>query len=143
MVESTADVRFRDFSLPPDNPRFRIAPDEFRCYPEIPLDVMLDVSTFGQGNDVSTRERFGQLMDMLAGVIIAEDYDVFLRRTKRGTPEAPNPNPIGMRVMRDLLPWIMEVYGLRPTQESSGSADGSDDESTSSTEPASDAESTS
>jgi hypothetical protein len=138
---SDTEVKFRDFSLSHDDvvPRFMIAPDTFRCYPEIPLDVMMDVVQMTQ-QKVDGIERFKQMMDMLSGVIVAEDWDRFINRTKRATPENPNPSPIGIRHIKELLPWIMEVYGLRPTQESSESADGSDTGSTSSTEPASDTE---
>jgi hypothetical protein len=129
-------VRFKDFSLDPEPIGFRIAPDDFECYPEIPLDVMMDVVK-ASTTQASGPERLEQMLQMLEGVIVDKHYEVFVKRTKRGTKEQPNPSPIGMRHIRDLLPWIMEVYGLRPTEESSESADGSLDEDTSSTDTAS------
>lgn len=136
------NIRFKDFSGSPEPIIMRIAPDDFRCYPEIPLDVMMDVVKFA-GEKVEGVGRVTQLMELLHGVIMSEDLDQFIARTKRGTKEKPNPHPIGMRHITAILPWIMEVYGLRPTQESSGSADGSDDTGISSTAPASDEASTS
>src|SRR5262245_47252522 len=129
-------VKFKDFSLSPEPIAFRIAPDDFACYPEIPLDVMMEVVEAAASN-ASTTQRFQQMIGMLEGVITDADYETFVRRTKRSTKEQPNPSPIGMRHIREILPWIMEVYGLRPTEESSESADGSPDDDTSSTDTAS------
>ena len=134
----TDELRFRDFSSSPELIHFRIAPDDFRCYPEIPLDTMRDIVKAAQNAGASTMDRFDAMIEMLAGVIDPMDYDKFIARTKKPTKEAPNPHPIGFRQVSQLLPWLMEVYGLRPTQASSGSSDGSNDASTSSTEPASD-----
>jgi hypothetical protein len=133
----TSDVTFKDFSLPPKPIVMRIDPDDFKCLPEIPLDVMMEVAAFATSN-VTGMDRFKQLLDLFSGVIEPLDYEKFIARTKRGTVAEPNLNPIGMRHIRDILPWVMEVYGLRPTQESSESADGSLEASTSSMEPASD-----
>lgn len=141
-VTDTDDLKFKDFTLAGEAPVMRIAPDEFHCYPEIPLDVMMDVARFSQ-TKVEGLDRFTQLMELIAGIIVPEDYDKFIARTKRGTKEQPNPYPIGMRHIRDILPWVLEVYGMRPTQASSDSASGSDDAVTSSTEPVSAADSTS
>lgn len=138
----TESVRFKDFSLPPEPIVFRVAPDDFRCYPEIPLDAMMDIVVFAT-TATDGRDRMSQVLQLLSSVIVAEDWDKFLARTKRGTVEVPNPHPIGMRLVKDLLPWIMEVYGLRPSQESSESSDGSENDGTSSTAPVSQEESTS
>lgn len=139
---TTDELYFRDFSGSPKHPVMRVDPDEFRCYPEIPLDTMMEIASMSQSGGTNM-EKFKSWLLIFAGVIIAEDYDRFIARTKKGTIEHPNPSPIGLRHIRDMIPWIMEVYGLRPTQESSASAGGSDKEGTSSTEPASEAVSTS
>lgn len=135
-------VKFKDFSLSPEPVVMRIAPDDFRCYPEIPLDVIMDVALMA-ASQVTGPERMTQMRDLLEGIMEPESYAVFAARLKKGTPDAPNPNPIGMRHIRDILPWLMEVYGLRPTQESDSSADGSGDDDTSSTDGVSLTESTS
>lgn len=140
------NIRFRDFSSSPEPIVMRIAPDVFHLYPEIPLDVMIDIAEASavKGEEKSgVRGQMESLTQLLQGVIVPEHYDAFIERTKRGTAEKPNPNPIGMRQVQQILPWVLEVYGLRPTQQSSDSADGSDETSTQSTELASDEESTS
>lgn len=115
----------------------RIAPDDFKCYPEIPLDAMMDIAQFAKEKEKDNSnpiEKFQQLLKLFEAVMYPEDYERFISRTKRGTKEKPNPHPIGLQHVMNMLPWVMEVYGLRPTPESSKSADGSDNTSTSSTE---------
>ena len=135
-------VKFKDFSLSPEPITFKIEPDTFECYPEIPLDVLMEVSQVAQ-SEATGMERFKQTLELFEGIMSPEWYEIFKHRCRKGTREDPNPNPIGMRHIRDILPWIMEVYGLRPTPESSESSDGSEDESLSLTDTAFDTESTS
>jgi hypothetical protein len=136
MINMSDVVKFKDFSLSPEPVTFKISPDEFLCYPEIPLDVIMEVAALAQ-SDATGMERFKQTLELFEGILEPESYETFRRRCRKGTKEDPNPFPVGMRHIRDLLPWVMEVYGLRPTQESSESADGSEDESTSLTATAS------
>lgn len=133
----TDPVRFRDFSLSPDPVVIRIDPDEFRCYPEIPLDAVMDLATLASSPAEGT-DRFKQMLDVFGAVMEPESFDLFQRRCRRGTVEVPNPRPIGMNHVRNVLPWLLEVYGLRPTPESSGSADGSELDGDSSTDISSD-----
>lgn len=141
----TDTVRFHDFSLEDLAITVRIAPDDFKLYPEIPLDSMMGIVEFAKNKDNadSSAEKFKQLLSLLEAVMYPEDYDKFIRRTKPGTRESPNTNPIGLRHVMNMLPWLMEVYGLRPTQQSSASADGSKETDTNSTEGVSVTESTS
>ncbi len=132
----TDNIRFKDFSSSPEPIHFRIAPDDFRCYPEIPLDTMLEVTELAGNKELTGMARFKEFLEILTGVIVVDDYDKFIERTRKPTKDKPNPNPIGLKHMQDIIPWIMEVYGLRPTRESSESADGSAPDDTSLTEPA-------
>ena len=133
-------VRFKDFSLSPEPVTFRIAPDDFECYSEIPLDTLLELAEISAtGGD--RKAQFERLKDFFDGIMAPEMAAQFRARCKPSTKAEPNPHPIGMRHVIDILPWLMEVYGLRPTQQSSDSPDGSDDTSTSSTESSSDEES--
>lgn len=126
-------VRFKDFSLSPEPIIMRIAPDDFKCYPEIPLDVMMEVAEAATSSSTGMK-RVEQMRDLLEGVMEPESFAIFAARMRKGTKEQPNHSPIGMRHIREILPWIMEVYGLRPTQESESSADGSDSDDTNSTD---------
>lgn len=141
----TDSVRFHDFSLEDVSISIRIAPDNFKLYPEIPLDSMMEIVKIAknkEGPDSNT-DRFNQLLSLLEAVMYPEDYDRFIQRTKPGTRENPNTHPIGLRHIMNMLPWLMEVYGLRPTQQSSESADGSNETDINLTEGVSEMESTS
>lgn len=136
-------IYFQDFTSAPDEPiAFRIAPDTFQCIDEIPLDVLVELADMATA-DLSTKEKFQKMIDLVKDILTPESRATFTARLKVGTEEEPNPHPIGMKAIRKLLPWVMEVYGVRPTQESSESADGSGSTDTSSTDDAFETASTS
>ena len=124
-------VRHRDFTLSPEPITFDIAPDRFECVPEIPLDVLADLADAAtqraDGDKLTTAQQMDKVKDLFDGVMQIDSAARFRARTRRGTREEPNPNPIGMRHIKDILPWLMEVYGLRPTRPSDESPDGSDE----------------
>jgi len=130
-------VRFKDFSLSPEPVTFRIAPDDFECYPEIPLDALVELSGLNLGGD-DRKAQMDKLKDFFDGIMPPEQAAKLRTRMRVGTEDEPNPSPIGMRHITNILPWLMEVYGLRPTQPSSESEDGSEAADTSSTESSSD-----
>jgi len=59
------------------------------------------------------------LMELIAEFMVDESY----ARFKEGVDR----KEIGLRIIIDMIPWMLEQYGLRPTQPSSPSLDGSDD----------------
>lgn len=125
-------VRFKDFSLSPEPVVMRIAPDDFECVPEIPLDSLLDLSSLSSETDRVTQ--FGRIKDLFDGIMLPDSAAQFRHRMRKSTKEDPNRDPIGMRHVKPMLEWAMEVYGLRPTQPSSSSEDGSADTDISSTD---------
>lgn len=138
MTDSNEVVRHADFSLSPEPVTMTIAPDTFELVPEIPLDALTDMMNIGtkmEGEDRSQwMERIYQFFD---GLMTPDSAAKFRERGRKSTPDNVNRNPIGMRHIQNILPWLMEVYGLRPTQESSESSDGSEPTSTDSTDGAS------
>ena len=137
MTEETTVVKFRDFSLSEEPITFRINPDTFECVPEIALDGLAELAGLASTGGEDRVKQLDKLKDFFDGVMTYESAALFRKRCKIPTEEEPNPHPIGMRHVKDIIPWLMEVYGLRPTQPSSESSDGSDDEDTSSTDGAS------
>ncbi len=136
-------VRHMDFSLSPEPVTFTIAPDEFRCVPEIPLDGITDLVKIARKQEGESDEaRFNRIYEFFDSIMEPESATRFRRRGRRSTPDDVNTNPIGMRHVMQILPWLMEVYGLRPTQASAESSDGSTQTSTPSTDGASPEEST-
>lgn len=122
-----------DFSVSPEPITFKMEDDTFHCLADIPLDVLIDLADFA--SVPKGKEQVEKMLDLFDAVMPAEDAARLRERSKRGAAQ-----PIGYRLVTKVLPWLLEVYGLRPTQPSSGSADGSDDTATSSTAGVSDEE---
>lgn len=127
-------VRYRDFSLSPEPITFEIAPDVFTCFPEIALDTLAEMSGLSLGGGGDTGSQLSKIYDFFDGIMEPDSAARFRERGRKSTKENPNPYPIGMRHVMDILPWLMEMYGLRPTQPSDESQGGSDGTATSSTD---------
>lgn len=126
--------RFKDFSGSPEPVVFRLAPDDFECLPEIPLDAMGLMATLGGSlTEGDPKEQLGRVYDFFDMIMVPASAHLFRKRGKISTPEEPNPHPVGLRAITEILPWLMEQYGLRPTQPSDVSLTGSSPGDTSST----------
>ncbi len=135
MTDASEVVRFMDFSTSLEPVRFRIAPDDFEAVPEISLDTMAELAKMAQiqrsaNGHVDFDDMRGRFYDLFDGILSPDSAALIRARSAKG-----HPHPIGMiTLITKVLPWLMEVYGLRPTQRSSESSDGSDTTSTSSTD---------
>jgi|SRR5262245_1191972 len=123
--------RFKDFTISEEPVTFRVAPDTFECVPEVSLDVLMEMADVAELKG-DPKGQLAKMLGFFAGVMTPESYATFVARTKKGARQ-----PIGMRVIVPVLQWMMEVYGLRPTEPSSESADGSTTDDSSSTDTAS------
>jgi hypothetical protein len=111
--------RFKDFTVSEEPVTFRVAPDTFECVPEVSLEVLMEMAEVSQLQG-DPKAQVAKLLAFFEGVMTAESYTTFIVRTRRDAEK-----PIGMRHLIPILQWMMEVYGLRPTEPSSESADGS------------------
>lgn len=123
--------RFKDFTVSEDPVTFRVAPDTFECVPEVSLDVLMEMADVAELKG-DPKSQVAKMLDFFDGVMTGDSYERFAARTKRGAEK-----PIGMRHLVPILQWMMEVYGLRPTEPSTESAGGSEASDTSSTDTAS------
>lgn len=122
----TDGVRFKDFSISWEPVTFKMEDDTFECLPEIPLDAVIEMATLASGTDRAQQMR--QVFDFFDGIMTPESAAKLRERSAKGSLQ-----PIGMRLITQVIPWLMEVYGMRPTQPSSDSPAGSDDTGMSST----------
>jgi hypothetical protein len=76
-----------------------------------------------------TGGRASAVYEFFDSIMMPESAAKFRERGQIGVA-----NPIGMRAITEVIPWLMEVYGLRPTQPSDESSDGSEPTDTSSTD---------
>lgn len=101
--------------------RFRIDDDVFNGVPGIPAFNLMEFGVLFDG--LSEREimkqpdTFARMIDL---VLTDESAALFKSRM------ADKVNPISLPQIQDVLPYLMERYGLRPTPPSAGSSDGSE-----------------
>jgi hypothetical protein len=120
--------RHRDFSAPAEPVTFTIAPDTFICRADISLDDLAALTeTYANASSMAMPEQVAALREALAAILTVESYDTLATRTAKGAPQ-----PIGMVLVTSVLPWLLEMFGLRPTEPSSDSVpDGGSDAPTS------------
>jgi hypothetical protein len=115
-----------DFTPERKQPRFRIDDDVFVGVRDVPTMTALQ---FAQGlNDVDledddlSQETIDTMMTMLRMMLTTESSTLLIERLS--DPD----NPVGIQTFTRIIPWLMEQYGMRPTEPSSDSQDGSPNE---------------
>lgn len=113
----------KDFSRERNKIQFKINDDIFECRPELAADVLLDftekfgaVKEDGDGSDSRAI-----LTEVLEEVLQPPSFTRFRQRM------ADRDNPIGMVQVNQVIEWVFEEYGLRPTQPSDISSPGQPD----------------
>ncbi len=122
----------RDFTKPRKRLTFTIDADTFEAASVIPGDVFAEFITTsnGRGDVDDYQQTHDMLKHALSLVLLPDSYKRFTARLK------DHANPIDDDQMGDVLLWLLEEYGMRPTQPSQPSSDGpaSPESGTSSTE---------
>lgn len=135
MTDLNGIIEIKDFTLPAKPKRFKIDGDVFEAVSEIPIGLLGDLGDLRTAlPGTSSIDQTMSMMGKVFSVILTdESCERFMARTKDKT------NPIGIQHMMPVIEWLLEAYGLRPTQPSSSSSDSSDemDDSTNSTDGAS------
>ena len=131
----------RDFTKKRKRLDFTIDSDTFEAASVIPGDVFAQfVTTYNSRGDADDyQQTHDMLKHALSLVLLPDSYERFAARLK------DHANPIDDDQMGDVLLWLLEEYGMRPTQPSQPSSDGpaSPEPGTSSTESTQPEESTS
>lgn len=110
----------KDFSRPRKRLQFRIDDDLFVPAPVLPGDVYAEFVTLYNrtGSVESYQEQHDLLKSALQIALLPESWDRFAARLRDKT------NPIDDDQMADAVLYLLEAYGLRPTQPSQPSSDG-------------------
>lgn len=131
----------RDFSRKRKRLTFTIDGDQFEAASVLPGDVFAEfVTLYNSTGDTETYQQQHDLLKQALNLaLLPESWQRFTDRLKDKT------RPIDDDQMSDVVLWLLEEYGLRPTQPSPPSSDGSasPEPGTSSTESTQPAESTS
>lgn len=131
----------RDFSRKRTPITFTIDGDVFEAAPRLPADTFVEFVTLY--NDRVSADTLAQQLALLKQaielVLLPESWERFSARLK------DKARPIDDDQISDVVLWLLEEYGLRPTQPSQPASDGptSPEPGTSSTESTQPAESTS
>lgn len=131
----------RDFSRKRKRLDFTIDDDTFEAASVLPGDVFADmVALYNSATDTETfQEQHDLMKKALEFALLPESWERYSARLK------DKKRPIDDDQTADVVIWLMEEYGVRPTQPSQPSSDGpsSPESGTSSTESTQPAESTS
>lgn len=120
-IVTPADDEIKDFTRAAKRIRFRVAPDVFEGIPGLPAMELVEFAALADKLDEADVGQFPALFRQLFGMILQEDsYDLFNKRL------SDREHPIDFQHLQDILPWLLEEYGLRPTQPSSDSSAGSE-----------------
>jgi hypothetical protein len=111
----------RDFTRARKRLVFTIDDDTFEAASVLPGDVYAEFVTRynGAGDKETYKEQHEKLKDALQLALLPASYELFTRRL------ADKTNPIDDEQMSEVVLWLLEAYGLRPTQPSQLSLDGS------------------
>lgn len=115
------DLEIKDFTEDRKRILFKIDGDVFECNPQLPILSLLDFAAMAdQVGDKADDAAKNMFLDMFNMVLIDESAAVFIERMR------DKRRPISITQVNDILPWIMEQFGLRPTQPSAPSSPGSE-----------------
>jgi hypothetical protein len=111
----------KDFSRTRKQILFQIDGDTFEAASAVPAEILVEFAN--RFNDVSTKnsspsELFEALMGVFELVLLETSFD---KLRTRGRDRA---NPVEIDQLSDIVLWLLEEYGLRPTQLSSNSSPG-------------------
>lgn len=120
--------RSKDFTKKRTQVWFELDGDKFICMRKFPMATMRKVVAMKSIKDDENADRIAVLVDIITSVMKPESAELFRTRVNATNTEDENGNsiiPIDMAEINEIVPWLLEVYGMRPTQVSKQSSDGS------------------
>lgn len=111
----------KDFTKKRKQIQFRVDDDVFEAAAAVPAEVMI---SFAEGfssmnpENMNPAEVVGALRKVIEVVLAPSSLERFQERMR------DTANPIDMEQLDEIVQWLFEEYGLRPTIEPSGSSNG-------------------
>lgn len=116
---AAANGNAKDFTKAHERITFRIDGDLFEAARALPGRVMTEFAKrFSDLGESPATDQLDVILEALSLVLLPESYARFDKRF--GDLESP----IELTQAVDVVMWLLEQYGMRPTQPSSGSASG-------------------
>lgn len=115
-------TEIRDFTKKRNDISFRVDDDLFHAARGVPADVLMDFATEFSGMSLSTPvdQQLKAFRSVLELVLLPESLERFNKRLR------DRENPIEIDQVEQIITWLMEQYGLRPTEQPSSSPSGLD-----------------
>lgn len=113
-------AEIRDFTKKRDDISFRVDDDVFHAARGVPAEVLMDFATQFSGMSLATPvdEQLKAFRSVFELVLLPESLERFTARMR------DRENPIEIDQCEDIVTWLMEKYGLRPTEQPSSSPPG-------------------
>lgn len=111
-----------DFTVEKPRVQFKLDNDVFTGVRDIPAVKAMEFSGHAdtlKRDDVPMEERIAGFMDILRLLLEPDSAELFISRLNDPM------NPIGVKTMLKIVPWLFEQYSLRPTTPDSDSSTGS------------------
>lgn len=117
-------ARFKDFSKKREPVEFKIDNDLFTAPSVLPIPTMQELAETADA--IKTETNNSQLFKKVTGIFDAVLTDASASRFRERV--ASKEEPIDIEQLIDIMLWLLEEYGLRPTQPSSDSSPGAPSE---------------
>lgn len=109
-----------DFTLVRKEIKFKLGADYFYAVPDMPGLTGIEFGAKMEQISNGTPDEQPKIIEEIFRMILKPDSaDRFVERLRS------NENPIGVRPMNNVMNWLMTQYGMRPTEPSEESSDGS------------------
>jgi hypothetical protein len=115
------EIEIRDFTNRDTTIKFKIYQHVLEAAPELPLGAMTQIAKLQNLRAAIDENGLESILDIL-DIFVLDDSMQIIRGMVNDKKK-----PFGVRHMMELVPWLLEEYGLRPTQPSSPSSTGSVD----------------
>lgn len=115
----------KDFTEPGKKIEFKIDDDVFYGVSDLPAFSVLDFSAALDAPELITQDpaKAAQMFTDLIKMVLEPDSAELMFARMRNSGK-----PIGIGTIKQLIPWLLEQYGLRPTQPSEESSGGSENQ---------------
>jgi hypothetical protein len=109
----------KSFTRPRVPIEFEIDDEKFDAARAIPAQALMDMTKqFAAMDEDDSEAAMAAMIAVLKEFLLPRSYDRFLTRM------SSKEEPIEFPQVQDVIFWLLEQYGMRPTQQSSGSSDG-------------------
>lgn len=98
---------------------FEIDDEKFDAVPALPADMMMEMTTeFATMDEGDPAESIKAMLSVLEKFLLPDSFRRFRERMGDKT------RPIEFPQVQEVIFWLLEQYGMRPTEQSSNSVDG-------------------